>query len=133
MGDKRDDFYADIDPEEFPDDLERFAVTYDLKAGQAAIHHVMTPHNSTPNKSDHWRRVLIFRYLAADADFVPGTYYDYRTNEAFERVFYLVRGDDVNAKRPAEEPVRERLQGLSLIRLELHLCQKHAGPVLSLD
>ena len=110
-GDKRDDFYADIDPEEFPEDLARIAVTYNLKAGQAAIHHVMTPHNSTPNKSDHWRRVLIFRYLAADADFVPGTYYDYRTNEAFERIFYLVRGDDVNARGLPRSPFENDYKG----------------------
>ena len=56
----------------------------------------MTPHNSTPNKSDHWRRVLVFRYIAADGELAPSTYYNYRTNEPFDRVFYLVRGEDVN-------------------------------------
>ena len=103
-GDERDDFSADIDPTEFPDDLEKMAVTYNLKAGQAAIHHVMTPHNSTPNTSNHWRRVLIFRYLAADGGFGPSTYYDYRTNEPFERVFYLVRGDDLDGKGLPRSP-----------------------------
>ena len=30
-----------------------------------------------------WRRVVIFRYLAADEEIGAGTYHDYRTNEPF--------------------------------------------------
>ena len=103
-GTARDDFLADIDPAELPDDLAEVSVTYHLRAGQAAIHHVMMPHSSTPNTSAHWRRVLIFRYLAADGELGPGTYHDYRTNAPFERVFYLVRGRDVKGKGLPHSP-----------------------------
>jgi len=95
-GGERDDFYADIDPAAFPENLDEVTVDYVLKAGQCAIHHVMTPHTSMPNKSDRWRRVLIFRYIAPDGQLGSSTYYDYRTNEPFDRVFYLVRGEDVH-------------------------------------
>lgn len=94
-GDARDDFDADIDPKALPENLDEMTVTYHLKAGQPAIHHVMMPHNSTPNRSDRWRRVMIFRYIAPDGELGEQTYYNYRTNEAFDRVFYLVRGEDV--------------------------------------
>ena len=97
--------FADIDPAELPDSLSEVAVTYNLSAGQAAIHHVMMPHSSTPNRSEHWRRVLIFRCLDADRELGPGTYHDYRTNEPFEQVFYLVRGRDVNGKGLPRSPV----------------------------
>lgn len=103
-GTARHDFFADIDPAELPANLSEVAVTYHFCAGQAAIHHVMMPYSSTPNTSEHWRRVLIFRYLAADGELGPGTYYDYRTNEPFERVFYLVRGRDVKGKGLPHSP-----------------------------
>ena len=67
--------FADIDPAELLDSLSEVAVTYNLSAGQAAIDHVMMPHSSTPNRSEHWRRVLIFRCLDADRELGPGTYH----------------------------------------------------------
>ena len=110
-GTARDDFLADIDPAELPDDLAEVSVTYHLRAGQAAIHHVMMPHSSTPNTSEHWRRVLIFRYLAADGELGPGTYHDYRTNAA-------VRASVLPGPRPRRERQGPAAQSiLSPVRL----------------
>lgn len=105
-GGDRDDFYADIDPAAFPENLDEIKVDYVLQAGQAAIHHVMTPHTSMPNSSSRWRRVLIFRYIASDGELGPGTYYDYRTNEPFDRVFCLVRGEDDQGRGLPRSPFK---------------------------
>lgn len=87
-------FNQSIDPAALPPDAEQRKVTYRLKAGQAAIHHTMIPHASYPNTSQRWRRVLVLRFIAADAVVGPKTYADYRTGEPFERVCYLLRGAD---------------------------------------
>jgi hypothetical protein len=55
----------------------------------------MIPHNSPPNRSDRWRRVLVLRYLAAGGQLGTKTYLHHRTAEPFQREFFLVRGKDV--------------------------------------
>ena len=50
---------------------------------------------SPPNRSDRWRRVIVVRYLAADAKLGPNTYTHHRTGEPFQREIFLVRGRDV--------------------------------------
>ena len=89
-------FKWDMDSSELPANLEEIKVSYNLKAGQAAIHHVMMPHESGPNETHHWRRAIVFRYIAPHGELGESTYYDYRTKEAMPRTFFLVRGDDVN-------------------------------------
>ena len=89
-------FTEEIVPTALPDDLETRRRPYLMRAGQMAIHDVMIPHNSPPNRSDRWRRVLISRYLATGGQFGGKTYTNYRTGEPFEREFFLVRGDDTH-------------------------------------
>jgi len=90
-----DGFNEEIDPSALPDDPDALKVPYLLRAGQAAIHHVMMPHCSPANRSTRWRRVLVLRYVAAGGEFGQKTYADYRTGQPFERQYILVRGEDV--------------------------------------
>ena len=55
----------------------------------------MIPHNSLPNRSNRWRRVLVLRYIEAAGEVEEKQYKDYRTGESFARECYLVRGKDV--------------------------------------
>jgi hypothetical protein len=75
-----------------PGDLENQKVTYLLKAGQLAIHHTMIPHNSQPNHSDHWRRVLVLRYMNVKGQMGTKEYVNYRNGQTFNRGYVLVRG-----------------------------------------
>ena len=88
-------FTQEIVPSTLPDDLEQRRVPYLMQAGQMAIHHVMIPHNSPPNGSDRWRRVLVLRYVSADGQVGNKTYTNYTTGAPFEREAFLVRGRDV--------------------------------------
>ena len=88
-------FHSEIVPAQLPDDLDQRRVPYILNAGQMGIHDVMIPHNSPPNTSDRWRLVLVFRYIAADAQLGPNTYHNYKNGQPFEREFTLMRGRDV--------------------------------------
>ena len=87
-------FNEEIDPDVLPDDLEKIKVQYNLQAGQLAIHDTMIPHNSVPNRSNRWRRVLVLRYIDAAGEVGDKQYKDYRTGEPFSRECYLVRGQD---------------------------------------
>lgn len=88
-------FTEEIEPDALPKDLERAKVQYILKAGQAAVHDTMIPHNSVPNLSDRWRRVLVLRYCSADSRLPEKFYENYRTGEKFPREGFLVRGRDI--------------------------------------
>jgi len=88
-------FSEEIDPAVLPPNPDQLKVQYTLPAGGAATHHVMIPHNSIPNLSDRWRRVLVLRYMAADGVMGAKEYPDYRSGEKFPRKFFLVRGEDV--------------------------------------
>jgi len=88
-------FTQEIVPSALPEDVGDRRVAYIINAGRMAIHDVMIPHNSPPNVSDRWRRVLVLRYIAADAEIGPKTYTNYTTGEPFEREPFLVRGRDV--------------------------------------
>ncbi len=87
-------FTEEIDPSALPDDLDAVKVQYRFPAGGMAIHDTMIPHNSYPNQSDRWRRVLVLRYMAAAGECGPKTYPDYRTGEPFTRECFLVSGED---------------------------------------
>lgn len=91
-----DDFFdEEIEPDALPADLAQREVGYFFEAGAAAIHDERIPHRSPPNRTtDRWRRVLVLRYLSADSDMGPKQYADYRTNEPFDRRYYLMRGHD---------------------------------------
>ena len=88
-------FSEEIDPVALPENIDKIKVSYFLKAGQCAIHHTMMPHNSPPNKSNRWRRVLVLRYMAADGEMGEKVYTNFQTGEQFNREYYLVRGIDV--------------------------------------
>jgi hypothetical protein len=100
-------FDQEIDPSVLPEDIENRKVQYQFPAGGMATHHTMIPHTSEPNASDRWRRVLVLRYMAADADMGPKTYHDYRTGEPFEREAFLVRGRDIANKRLRRSPFEQ--------------------------
>ena len=92
------DFFADeIDPKVLPTNCDQIKVTYNLKAGQMATHDTMLPHYSTPNRSDRWRRIMGFRYMAADGELGDKIYTSYRDGSSFPRRFFLVRGEDVKS------------------------------------
>lgn len=97
-------FTTEIVPDAMPADLEQRRMAYILKPGQMAIHNVMIPHNSPPNQSDRWRRVLVLRYLAADGEMGAKTYTNYQTGEPFEREGFLVRGEDVKGSGVRRSP-----------------------------
>ena len=71
-------FTKEIVASALPNDLEQRRVRYLMSAGQMAIHDAMIPHNSLPNRSHRWRRVLVLRYIAADGQFARKTYTNYR-------------------------------------------------------
>ncbi len=64
-------FTEEIVPSALPNDLEQRSAPYLMRAGQMAIHDVMIPHNSPPNRSDRWRRVLSSANISSC---VAGTY-----------------------------------------------------------
>ena len=97
-------FAQAIDPTALPSNLDEIKVRYVLKAGQCAIHHTMIPHNSPPNKSSRWRRVLVLRYMSAAGSMGTKSYEDYRTGAKFDREYYLVRGKDVANRRLKRQP-----------------------------
>lgn len=88
-------FFDEIDPDVLPADLDERKVPYHLQAGQMALHDTMIPHNSVPNRSNRWRRVMILRYMDAAGKAGEKLLKDYRTGKDFSRVGYLVRGADV--------------------------------------
>ncbi len=88
-------FTEEIDPVALPSDLESVKYQYHLKAGGLAIHNTMMPHNSLPNQSDRWRRVLVLRYVSAEGVIGSKEYEDYSTGEKFSREAFLVRGEDI--------------------------------------
>lgn len=100
-----DGFNEEIHPNAMPDDLDELKVAYTLRAGQAAIHNVMMPHASPPNRSDRWRRVLVLRYIAAGGEFGHKTYEDYRTGVPFDRQYILVRGEDMAHQGLKRSPI----------------------------
>jgi hypothetical protein len=58
----------------------------------------MIPHNSYPNQSDRWRRVLVLRYMSAAGNFGPKDYPDYRNGDPFPRTGFLVCGQDTEKR-----------------------------------
>lgn len=88
-------FDEEIDPNALPPDIDELKVEYNLRAGQMATHDAMIPHNSPPNRSERWRRVLVLRYMSAEGDMGEKEYIDYRNGAPFQREYYLVRGTDV--------------------------------------
>ncbi len=92
-----DDFFdEEIDPAALPQDVAARAVAYRFSAGEGAMHDVLIPHRSPPNRSpDRWRRVLVVRYMSADGDLGQKQYPHYRTNLPFDRQFILLRGRDI--------------------------------------
>jgi ectoine hydroxylase-related dioxygenase (phytanoyl-CoA dioxygenase family) len=97
-------FSEEIDPAALPPDLPAIKFQYAFPAGGLATHHTLLPHNSIPNNSDRWRRVIVFRYIAADATFGDKQYQDYRTGERFPRRFFLMRGNDVMGRGLERSP-----------------------------
>ena len=97
-------FTDEISPDALPADADAQRVPYHIKAGQAAIHDVMLPHTSSPNRSSSRRRVLVLRYIAADGELGPKTYTNCVTGEPMPRDFFLVRGEDVAHRNLSRSP-----------------------------
>jgi hypothetical protein len=94
-------FDLSIDPKSIPSNADDLAVTYVMKAGQAATHNPMIPHYSGPNQSNRWRRVMTLHYMRAEgAQMGERHYTDYRDRSTFDRLYYLVRGEDPNGRLP---------------------------------
>ncbi len=87
-----------------PENIDDIKVTYRLKSGQMATHHTMLPHSSTTNRSERWRRVIVLRYIAADAQIGEKTYVCPITREPFDREAFLVRGRDLNDQGRRQTP-----------------------------
>ncbi|MDA0660376.1 MAG: phytanoyl-CoA dioxygenase family protein [Planctomycetota bacterium] len=86
-------FDEEIQPTALPADIAEREVEYRLKAGEAAMHHVLIPHRSPPNRSaDRWRRVVVLRYMSADGEMGAKQYPNFRTAQLFDREYILVRG-----------------------------------------
>jgi hypothetical protein len=93
--DTRAYFAQHIDPAALPSNLDKLKRPYYMKAGQAALHGVLCPHSSGPNASERWRRVIVLRYIAADAELGVGVWRDFRGAGApFPREYFLVGGED---------------------------------------
>jgi ectoine hydroxylase-related dioxygenase (phytanoyl-CoA dioxygenase family) len=88
-------FREEIDPEALPPNVDQLEVGYFLKAGEAAGHHTMMPHRSTPNLSDRWRRVMVCRFMSADGKMGKKEYPHWRTAKPLPRKYILARGEDV--------------------------------------
>jgi hypothetical protein len=101
-------FTEEIDPAALPADLECIKFQYTLKAGQAAVHDTMIPHNSLPNNSARWRRVIVLRYMSAYGELPPKMYENYRTGEKFRREGFLLRGRDVSNRGWRRSPFEEK-------------------------
>jgi hypothetical protein len=97
-------FKDEIDPSALPTNIDDLKANYYIKAGTLATHDTMIPHNSSPNLSDRWRRVIVLRYMDAGGVMGDKTFSDYRTGESFPRRFFLVRGQDVGNKELATSP-----------------------------
>ena len=76
------------------------AVPIYLRAGGISIHHVRLVHGSTPNRSDHPRRLMLYQFTAGDAWPLMGVT-DYEEYNAL-----LVRGEESNIPRVCDVPVR---------------------------
>ena len=88
-------FNEEIHPSALPLDVEDHEAEYKFPAGGAAMHHVMIPHRSPPNRCpDRWRRVLVVRYMSVDGEMGAKEYPDYRSGIPFTRQFILVRGEN---------------------------------------
>lgn len=88
-------FDLSIDPAALPGNIDDMAVTYVMKAGQAATHNPMLPHYSFPNRSNRWRRVMTIHYARAESERMGERHYtDYRNRSTFDRKYYLVRGEE---------------------------------------
>ena len=97
-------FNEEIEPGALPENIDDIKVTYRLKSGQMATHHTMIPHSSTTNRSERWRRVIVLRYIAADAQIGEKTYVCPITRETFDREAFLVRGRDLNDQGRRQTP-----------------------------
>ena len=71
---------APIARSSLPADLDGASRAYSMRAGAAALHHVMLPHTSGGNPSPvRWRRAIAIRFARASAAFGPKDYSDPRT------------------------------------------------------
>ncbi len=102
-------FNEAIDPAALPTDVDQQKIQYCFPAGSMATHDTMIPHTSEPNASNRWRRVLVLRYTAADAELGEKNYRDYRTGDPMPRQFFLVRGQMPNGRTLPTSPFEKSL------------------------
>jgi len=86
-----------------PPNFDKMAVTYVMKAGEAATHSPVDPALSAPNRSSRWRRLMSLRYARAEAAEMGERHYtDYRDRTLFDRQYYLVRGERRDGRTRAD-------------------------------
>ncbi len=103
--DSKDRFFSrEISTDALPRNVAEIKFRYQLRAGQLAIHDPLLPHGSEPNSSNHRRRVLILRYMAADGKMGKSSYKNCYSNEPFAREYFLVRGKDIKNRGLRKNP-----------------------------
>lgn len=107
-------FKDEIDPSALPENIDELKVNYYIKAGALATHDTMIPHNSSPNLSERWRRVVVLRYMDAAGEMGDKMFPNYRTGEQFPRRFFLVRGKDVMGKGLPTSPIVRQREATSI-------------------
>ena len=110
---RKSGFSQSIRPDALPTDGRE--VTYEMSAGQMAMHHVMTPHSSPANTDPtRWRRVIVIRYLSADSALGCQTYQSFHDGSDFPREYFLLRGADTRGygcRRSAFDPPTAQAPG----------------------
>ena len=81
-----------------------------VKAGGISIHHVRTLHASTPNHSQHPRRLLLFQYCSIDSWPLTGfaNFDDYRASIIRGEPTYTPRMENVPVVIPLPKPDKAR-------------------------
>lgn len=82
---------------------------YNLRAGDAAMHHPATPHCSAKNSSTkNWRRIIILRYLPANYKKPVGKLHQHwATGQLYHKQSFLVSGEDVNGQGFKKTPLKQ--------------------------
>jgi phytanoyl-CoA hydroxylase len=86
---------AVTDPNFNPDTVSKVLV----KAGGISLHHARTLHASTPNHSEHPRRLLLFQYCSIDSWPLTG----FTDNDAY--LASIIRGEPTHTPRMENVPV----------------------------
>ena len=96
----RGNFVHNIRPEQLPPpaELRRRKVDYCFAPGTGAVHDIMMPHTSLPNRTRAARRAFNLRYCSAEGLLGASLYSHPLSGEATGREFILVCGEDTESR-----------------------------------